>query len=255
VIVSDDCPEQSARPVIEKSRFPRWIQGPSNGIAANRNHVARAAIGEWIVFVDDDERPEPDWLENLYVAAITGDWDVLQGRVNPTEYPDSLLWYAPRISSGGNFCTANLAICRQALFQLGGFDESLRVSHEDMELGSRIHKSGLRSAFISTALVNHPARRISLAQSWQIMIQQQCQSFVLQHRDGRFGFNESYNLIYIVMWTLRYCIRTLRLEMAYKLPGHWRRPIQSIFLRIVASPVAILQIKTAPDLQALANRR
>jgi GT2 family glycosyltransferase len=255
VIISDDCSEQSARPVTEKCGFARWIQGPCQGIAANRNHVAGSAIGDWIVFVDDDECPEPDWLENFYHAAQTGKWDVLQGRVEPVDYPDSLLWYAPRVSSGVSFCTANLAIRRQALFQLGGFDERLRVSHEDVELGARIHKSGLRSAFIGDALVLHPARRISLSQAWNVLIQQQCQSFELQHRDGRFGFSKSPNLIYILIWSLRFFVRTFRLEMAYRLPGHWRRPIQSILLRLVVSPLAILKIRYATDLQVLANQQ
>jgi len=255
VIISDDCSEQSARSVTENSGFARWIQGPCQGIAANRYHVARAAIGVWIVFVDDDEYPEPDWLENFYYVAKSGDWDVLEGRVDPIDYPDSLLWYAPRVSSGGKFCTANLAIRQQILSQLGGFDERLRVSHEDMELGYRIRKAGLRSKFISDAVVNHPARRISFSQAWQVMMQQQFQAFVLQHRDRRFGWSESPNLIYIFFWSLRFFIRTLRLEMAYKLPGHWRRPIQSILLRIVVSPLAILKIWYAPDLQVLANQQ
>ena len=255
VIISDDCSEQSARPVTEKSGFARWIQGPSQGIAANRNHVVGAAIGEWIVFIDDDELPEPDWLENFYHVAATGKWDVLEGRVAPICYPDSLLWYAPRVSSGGRFCTANLAIRRQILFQLGGFDERLRVSHEDVELGIRIHKSGLRSAFIREALVKHPARRISLAQAWQVMIQQQCQCFVLQHRDSRFGRRACTTPIYIFIWSLKFCIRIFRLEMANKLPGHWRRPIQSILLRMMASPLAIHKIWFAPDLQVLANQQ
>lgn len=255
IVVSDDCPDGSSRDFVEQTGYARWIQGPCRGVAANRNNVAMAARGSWIVFVDDDECPEPDWLENFYLVAKSGKWDVLEGRVDPINYPDSLLWYAPRVSTGGNFCTANLAIRYQILLQLGGFDERLRVSHEDMELGYRISKAGLRSQFIQNALVKHPARRISFSQAWRGMIQQQCQSFVLQHRDGRFGRCESPNAIYISLWSLRFCIRTLRLEWAYKLPGHWRRPIQSILLRLLVLPVASINILCAPDMQLLANKK
>jgi GT2 family glycosyltransferase len=243
IVISDDCPDGSSRIFVEHLGFARWIQGPNRGVAANRNNVAMAAKGKWIVFVDDDELPEPDWLENFYVVAKSGNWDVLEGRVDPTDYPDSLLWYAPRVSSGGNFCTANLAIRYQVLLQLGGFDERLRVSHEDMELGYRINKADLRTKFIQNALVKHPARRISLSQAWRVMIQQQCQTFVLQHRDGFYGGRESPDTVYIFLWSLRFFIRCLRLEKSYKQPEHWRRPIQSILLRILILPIASIQIR------------
>lgn len=255
IVVSDDCPNGSSRTFVEQTGCARWIQGPSRGVAANRNNVASAARGSWIVFVDDDECPEPDWLENFYVIAKSGNWDVLEGRVDPTDYPDSLLWYAPRVSSGGNFCTANLAIRYQTLLQLGGFDERLRVSHEDMELGRRIIKADLRTQFIQNALVKHPARRISFSQAWRGMIQQQCQSFVLQHRDGRFGRCDYFNAIYISLWSLRFSIRMLRLEWAYRLPGHWRRPIQSMLLKLLVLPVASINILFVADMQELANKK
>ena len=224
-------------------------------MAANRNNVAKCARGHWIVFVDDDECPEPDWLENFYLVANSGNWDVLEGRVEPIDYPDSLLWYAPRVSSGGNFCTANLAIRQKVLFLLGGFDEGLRVSHEDMELGYRIQKAGLRSQFIRNALVKHPARRISFSQAWRGMIQQQCQIFVLQHRDGFYGGRESSDTVYVFLWSLRFFIRSLRLEWAYKQPEHWRRPIQSILLRILILPIASIQIRFSRDYHVLAIQK
>jgi GT2 family glycosyltransferase len=255
IVVSDDCPDGSSRAFVEQTGYARWIQGPSRGVAANRNNVAMAARGSWIAFVDDDECPEPNWLENFYLVAKSGNWDVLEGRVDPTDYPDSLLWYAPRVTRGGNFCTANLAIRHQILFQLGGFDERLCVSHEDMELGYRINKADLRSQFIQNALVKHPARRNSFSKTWRAMIQQQCQTYELQHRDGPSGRRESPNVIYVSLWSLRFCIRTFRLEWAYKLPGHWRRPLQSILLRILVLPVASIKILFAPDLQVLANQK
>jgi GT2 family glycosyltransferase len=255
IVVSDDCPYGSSRTLVEQTGFARWIQGPTRGVAANRNNVAFAARGRWIVFVDDDECPEPDWLENFYLVAKSGNWDVLEGRVDPTDYPDSVLWYAPRVSSGGNFCTANLAIRHQVLFQLGGFDERLRVSHEDMELGSRINNAGLRSQFISNALVKHPARRTSFSQACLAMIQQQFQSFVLQHRDASFGQRVFPDAIYICLWSLKFCIRIIRIELAYKLPGHWRRPIQSILMRILLLPVASIKIWFARYNLVFANQK
>jgi hypothetical protein len=170
-------------------------------------------------------------------------------------YPDNILWYAPSVSTGGRYCTANLAIRRHILSLLRGFDERLHISHEDVNLGTRIQKSGFRSAYVRDALVKHPPLRITLAQAWQVAIQQQCQSFVLQHRDSRLCRRKFTTLIYIVAWSAKFCIRTCRLEMSCRLPGHWRRPVQAILLRLMGSPLAILRIWQAPDLQVLANQQ
>lgn len=191
VIVSDDCPDASARNTVQACGFARWIQGPSQGIAANRNHVARASIADWIVFIDDDELPSPDWLSQIYELSRSGNWDVIEGRVEPVDYPDSIFWYAPIVRSAGMFCTANLAIKRALFFSVGGFDERLRVSHEDIELGERIKSAGLRSCFLESVCVLHPARRISLPQVVKRTIQQQCQSYLLPNSKNKTGWRSS----------------------------------------------------------------
>jgi cellulose synthase/poly-beta-1,6-N-acetylglucosamine synthase-like glycosyltransferase len=245
VLVSDDCPDGSAREVVHQTAFAHWIQGPALGVAANRNCVAKAASGVWIVYIDDDELPEPDWLQQLYIVASSGDWDVIEGRVEPADYPDSIFWYAPRVPYGGCFVLANLAILREVLFELGGFDERFRVSHEDMELGMRIQKAGLRTVFVSEALVWHPARQMTLVQVWRRLIQQQCQTFELFHqRDVLTGLQ---GLLYLLIWTAKYWFRVLRIEWALKPDFHWRRQVQANVLRALACPVASLRLWSTRD--------
>jgi GT2 family glycosyltransferase len=239
VIVSDDCPEGSSRATVQATGYARWIQGPSRGIAANRNNVARAAKTDWIVFVDDDELPSPDWLAQMYELAISGDWDVIEGRIEPVDYPDSILWYAPIVRSGGMFCTANLAIKRDLFFSVGAFNEALRISHEDIDLGERIKAAGLRSFFLDSACVLHPARRVSFQQVVKRTIQQQCQSYLLPSRNNKTGWRASPT---VAAWSLKYLYRTFRLQRSAEGFSRWRSLLMATLFRTFCCPIACIRI-------------
>jgi succinoglycan biosynthesis protein ExoM len=72
VIVDNDC-TGSARQAVEDIRRTSSIPisycvEPEQNIALARNRAIANASGEFIVFIDDDEVPCPNWLINLYKA-------------------------------------------------------------------------------------------------------------------------------------------------------------------------------------------
>jgi GT2 family glycosyltransferase len=239
VIVSDDCPARSSYEVVLNSRFATWVQGPNRGVAANRNNAAYAANGDWILYLDDDEVVGKMWLDTIYGAILTGNFDVIEGKVEPTNFPDSILWYAPVISSGGAYCTANLAIRRDLLLGLGGFNEKLSVSHEDSEMGIRIQNACLRSVYLDKAVVYHPARKLALAQVWRRMINLQLTSFTIKNMDI-VGLS-IHNIMTLCDYTLKYGFRVSRFELAARQPKHWRRPIIACLLLTLTIPIGFLK--------------
>ncbi|MCP9910311.1 glycosyltransferase [Cyanobium sp. BA20m-p-22] len=239
VIVSDDCPARSSRDVVLDSGFATWVQGPNRGVAANRNNAASASNGDWILYLDDDEIVGKMWLETIYGAILAGNFDVIEGRVEPTNFPDSILWYAPAISSGGAYCTANLGIRRDLLLSLGGFNEKLSVSHEDTEMGARIRKAGLRSVYLDEAVVYHPARKLALSQVCRRMINLQLTSFTIKDIEIK-GFSAR-PILNLCDFTLKYWYRVSRFELAARQPRHWRRPILACFLLALTIPFGFLK--------------
>jgi hypothetical protein len=209
------------------------------GIAANRNHVAEAAIGDWIVFVDDDELPQSDWLSAMYREASTDDWDVIQGCVEPQYYPDSIYWYAPVVNSAGIICTANLAIRKSSLFAIGGFDNCLTTSHEDVELGCRIRSAGLRACFNRHARVVHPPRRMTFAQVIDRAIQQQSQSYLLHFRPPKIGWKCAH---LILPWNLKYIYRTFIMQVRATGYSRWRLLFMHTLIRVFCCPVVCLRL-------------
>ena len=74
VVVSDNDPEESGRPVVEdvSSDYPvriEYVTEPRRNISYARNASLARATGEAIAFIDDDEWPQPDWLVN-HVSAL-----------------------------------------------------------------------------------------------------------------------------------------------------------------------------------------
>src|SRR5215472_13245865 len=71
VVIVDDEPSQSARPVAERwSRESTlgitYVMEPERNIAVARNTAVAHARGDFIAFIDDDEFPAAGWLLKLF---------------------------------------------------------------------------------------------------------------------------------------------------------------------------------------------
>ena len=157
--------DQSDDPVTSSEGPPtaKVIHDRGTGLARARNIGWRDATTEWVVFLDDDCVPEPDWAERLQEALVDHpeasfasgsvlghggprDGDYL--RVSVFEVPSEQVrggrWTRPwHIGLG-----ACMAVRRAALERLGGFDERLGAGRadfpaaEDMDFNYRFLRSG-----------------------------------------------------------------------------------------------------------------
>lgn len=162
IIVGDDSQNEETKRCLEEN-FPsvRWVRSPGKGPAANRNYAARQAIGEWLIFIDDDTEPCPEFLNGYYEMAKTGDFHVLEGKIICLDKRNSPFYRMPENLTGNIFASGNIAFLKSAFVNLGGFDEDLVVM-EDLELGDRMRKNSIPHTFCEMAAVNHPAQKIGL---------------------------------------------------------------------------------------------
>ena len=132
----------------------RWVR--AGGVAAPgaaRNAGARAASGEWLVFVDADAEPDPGLLDAFLDPAPDAGVGVLAGAIEDAPGSDSL---AARYVSARAMMdhrstlvhahapyaqTANCAVRREAFEAVRGFDESARWG-EDADLCWRLRDAG-----------------------------------------------------------------------------------------------------------------
>jgi len=85
-VVADNDPAHSAREVLAawSQRLPlRALHVPVPNIASARNAVAAAARAPWLAFIDDDESPDPGWLDTLRAAQAAHRADVVFAPVVP----------------------------------------------------------------------------------------------------------------------------------------------------------------------------
>lgn len=179
VVVVDNDAEGSARPVCENARS--WLRHPlryvvekRKGIPVARNAaVAAGRDAEWIAFIDDDETPEPCWLDALFETQRACDADVVTGPVLPRFAQEPPAWvrrgrFFESLSHAtgeriGTAYTNNVLVrtaCLDALPAL--FDERFLLGvGEDRDLFERIAAAGGRIVWSAEARVHEhvPADR------------------------------------------------------------------------------------------------
>lgn len=172
VIVVDD---GSATPVTVGDGVTVIRHDSPHGPAAARNTGWRRANSAFVVFVDADCEPEPGWLATLLPHFSDPTVGAVAPRITSLAPAGTAAWlsaYEQRRSSldlglreapvrPGSVVpyvpTAALAVRRQALVDVGGFDEALYVG-EDVDLVWRLGKRGWRVRYEPVAKVAHPAR-------------------------------------------------------------------------------------------------
>lgn len=160
-------------------RWPlRYYAEPRRGISYARN-TAIAKVSpqaEFIACIDDDEIPEPDWLDQLLHTQKTHQADIVSGHVVPYfDYP------APQWVINGRFferdryptghvmntaATNNVLIRADLLRQLNPvFDSRFALTgSEDSHLFRRLHRAGYKIVRSDEAIVHEsvPASRATL---------------------------------------------------------------------------------------------
>lgn len=161
VIVTDDGLNTDASELIQSQyAWAKWVAGSHRGPAANRNNGSKYARGKWLVFIDDDCLPDPQWLEAYEQAIIAEPFClVFEGRTYVDRPRKTLAEISPINESGGALWSCNFAIERQLFESLNGFDERFPyAAMEDVDLKQRLTKTGHKSSFIKPASVCHPWR-------------------------------------------------------------------------------------------------
>lgn len=158
VLLVDDGSDQPVPASLTRlRRWPRlrWIQLPENqGRAAARNQGLDQAQAELLIFLDCDMRVEPDFiLSHWQFHQLKGPGWIGQGQIigtqDPQQKPQASIWTD---ASRAVFATGNVSVARKALQQAGGFDPDFSsYGFEDLELGFRLQKSGLKAAKVAGA--------------------------------------------------------------------------------------------------------
>jgi len=186
VVVVDNDGDGGARIVVEKHRasgapfrIDYAVQSERN-IARTRNRTVQLAEGEWLAFVDDDERAPETWLQRLLEAAEKYQAHGVLSPVEPQLPPDAPKWLErgrfydfPHQSEGGLVplnCMrfGNVLLRGDWLRQEPGpFDERYRLgTGEDGDLRVRLVHKGAKIVWTEAAPVFEPVEAGRMSLRW-----------------------------------------------------------------------------------------
>jgi succinoglycan biosynthesis protein ExoM len=98
VVVVDNDPAGGARSIVDQYRASGtpfrvdYDVQPEPNIAVTRNRTVQLATGDWIAFIDDDERAPREWLRELLHAVDIFHADGVLAPVEPQVPPDAPAW-------------------------------------------------------------------------------------------------------------------------------------------------------------------
>jgi GT2 family glycosyltransferase len=149
------------------------LREPRRGASVARNTGVRAASGDVVVFTDADCCPRPDWLAAVCGPLADATVGAVAGRLATTPpggtvetFGSLFTLQAPAAPArhtrwtpwAGGFPTANLAVRRELLGRVGGFDESVAIYGEDHDLCARLYAAGAAIVYTPDAVVEHQHR-------------------------------------------------------------------------------------------------
>lgn len=148
VIVVDDGSTDDTTAIVRAMRDPRLrlMANDAAGVSAARNLGARHASGEWLLFLDADDRLRPGAVAALLAAArgapravlVYGDYDTIdsegrqigrRGLLKARRKPSGDV--LSRLAAGNFIVNGGIALARAEAFRaIGGFDTSLRYCED-----------------------------------------------------------------------------------------------------------------------------
>lgn len=186
IVVVDNDPAASARSAVET-----WVTAhpqlpldyevqPVKNISITRNRTVALATGDWLAFIDDDERAPPEWLDQLLACARAHRADGVLGPVVPVLPARAPAWIArghfydwPRQATGTPVVRRNLRFGNLVLHRRlvegseGPFDPAYGLTGgEDGDLLIRLDRQGARMVWSDEGLVTEPVEAGRLSFRW-----------------------------------------------------------------------------------------
>ncbi len=190
VIIVDDGSVDDTERIVRSANAScslKYFKQERKGASAARNHGIKRARGEIIVFIDSDILVNRSFVEDHMGYHHQQNGIIVRGAVINVENIDNLTNEKMKLTdiSLAFFATTNTSIRKEYLVRAGLFDEDFReYGWEDLELGIRLRKQGLKVITNKKAVGYHFKKRPTLADLPDLCVKERMRgrTAVLFHR-------------------------------------------------------------------------
>jgi len=168
----------------------RVVHEEKLGLSNARNRAIREAASEYIIFMDDDETPNPDWLRAYERLILAERPDALGGRIEvmfedgerPAWLLDELLAFLGKLDHGSTprrlsspgtpVFGGNFGFRKKLFDHIGAFDAGLgrkgaaNVGGEDTEIYRRMITAGCNVWWVPDAVIHHRIQATKLRRGY-----------------------------------------------------------------------------------------
>jgi len=183
LLIIDNASRDATPELLANNAWPagwtvRVVREEKLGLSNARNRAIQEARGEYIIFIDDDETADPDWLcafERLIEAqapdAFGGRIEVLFEDPRPSWLRDELLGFlgqlnrhmgiAPLSEPGESFYGGNFGFRKRVCQRVGAFDADLgrkgtdNTGGEEVDFYRRLLTAGFKVWWTPEAVIHH----------------------------------------------------------------------------------------------------
>lgn len=178
LLIDNGSTDNSGLKASEHPDVTVYFMNRNLGFAAANNWALHQCETEWVALLNPDALPKPDWLSNLMRAAqqipqysMFGSTQLMLN--NPQQldglgdvyHCSGIAWREghgqqrqeidTRLRDIFSPCACAALYRRDALIELGGFDEDFFCYIEDVDLGFRLRLQGYRAYHVPEAIVYH----------------------------------------------------------------------------------------------------
>lgn len=185
----DATPQLLASYAWPKDWQVRIVREEILGVAYARNRAIKEGYGEYLIFLDDDETPDPEWLRTYEHLIRSKHPDAIGGRIEvsfetprPAWLQDELLGFLGRLDHGATVhaltelatpCyTGNFGLRRAICDSVGYFDTTLgrrgteNEGGEDVDFYRRLINAGFQVWWTPEAVIYHRIQAAKLTRGY-----------------------------------------------------------------------------------------
>jgi glycosyltransferase involved in cell wall biosynthesis len=194
VVIDNACTDSTPQLLAASDWRPagvevRIVREGKLGLSNARNRAVQESRGEYILFIDDDETPDPAWLTAYEQAMREHRPDALGGRIEvlfedgarPLWMQEEVLGFLGKLDHGEArwlsepgtpIFGGNFAFRRSVLEHIGNFDARLgrqgaaNIGGEDTEIYRRLLEHGCRVRWVPQAIIHHRIQTPKLRRSY-----------------------------------------------------------------------------------------